>query len=64
MEIRLPMPKDIKAAQRGLNMVSMSIAELQEEIALHDKRLAFASLTIVLAAKQMIAIKRRNSANV
>lgn len=62
MEIRIPMPDDIKAAQRGLNMISMTIAELQEEIALHDKKLAFASLAIVLAAKQMIAVKRRNGA--
>lgn len=62
MEIRIPMPADIKAAQRGMNMLSMSIADLQNEVDLHTGKTAFASLVIRMAALQMIAIKRRNGA--
>lgn len=53
---------DIHAAQRGLRMVSMSPDRLCEEIALHEGKPAFASRVIVLAAKQILAVKLRNCA--
>lgn len=62
MELRIPMPADIKAAQRGLDMLGMSIADLEDEINFHRDNVNFASRVIVLAAKQMLAVKRRNGA--
>ncbi len=53
---------DIVAAQRGLNMVAMSLADLRDLVSEHQGKAAFASRVIVLGAKQMIAAKTRSGA--
>lgn len=55
-------PADIHACQRGNNMLGMTINELREIIALMEQRETFAARVTVLAAKQMIAVKKRNFA--
>lgn len=52
---------DLNAAGRGLNMASMSLDELREVIKAHDGVL-FASEVIVMAARQILAVKLFNCA--
>lgn len=59
---RTPAPSDIHAAQRGLNMLGMPLAELRELLAQHSGKPAFASRVIAMGAMQMIAVKKRNGA--
>lgn len=58
-----PTQEDVEAAQRGLRMVAMSIAELKELATLHTKlQPNFADRVIVIGANLMIAAKRRMGA--
>ena len=57
-----PTPADIKAAQRGLNMLAMPPAYLRDVIDMHKDNPAFASRAITMAARQMLAVKLRNGA--
>lgn len=53
---------DLDSAARGLNMLGMSPAELDDVATMHEDsnmRTMFASQVIVLAARQMAAAKRR-----
>lgn len=53
---------DVVAAQRGLNMVGMSLLDLKDLVREHEGKNVFASKVIVVAAKQMIAAKSRMGA--
>ena len=59
-------PSDIHAAQRGWNMVGKSVPDLRDlekEILAFDPNLEqFAARVIVMGARQIIAVKKRNGA--
>lgn len=54
--------QDIKAAQRGLNMVSLPVADLRELAKMGESLDTFAARVISMGAKQIIAVKLRNGA--
>lgn len=53
---------DLNAAARGLNMLGMSPMDLEDLIKEFSGKPAFASKVVVMAAKQMLASKRRMGA--
>ena len=53
---------DLNAAARGLKMVGMSLADLDDLIKWHKDQDLFASRVIVAAAKQIRAVKLANGA--
>jgi hypothetical protein len=57
-----PNQSDIEAAQRGNNMVGMSLVDLDDLIRLMEGKSDFAARVTVAAAKQMIAAKKRMGA--
>ena len=59
---REPDQSDIEAAQRGNNMVGMSVADLNDLVRLMEGKPTFAAKVTVIAAKQMIAAKKRMGA--
>ena len=59
---REPDQKDIEAAQRGNNMLGMSLADLGDLVRLMEGKQTFAANVTVVAAKQMIASKKRMGA--
>jgi hypothetical protein len=60
--MRLIQPSDIHAAQRGLRMSAMPLADLRKLIAEMADTDTFAARVIVLGARQMLAVKLRNGA--
>ena len=53
---------DIKAAQRGLMMLSMSVSDLEQLIDEMRGKETFSARVITLGARQMLAAKRRAGA--
>ena len=53
---------DLNAAQRGLNMIAMSLAELRELMMKHEHGRLFADRVIARAARQMLHAKHRMGA--
>lgn len=59
---REPDQSDIEAAQRGNRMNSLGLLDLQDLVNEHQGKNVFASKAIAIAAKQMIAAKKRAGA--
>lgn len=59
---RDPDQSDLNSAARGLGMLGKSIAELEDIVRVHEGNSMFASRVIMMAAKQMIAAKKRMGA--
>ncbi len=53
---------DCDSAAKGLNMISMSISQLNDLIKIHGHGDTFASQVITTAAQQIRAVKRFNCA--
>ena len=60
---REPDQSDVESAQRGNNMVGMSIPDLKDLISSMEGKSTFASKAILTGAKQMLAAKRRMGAS-